>query len=156
MLELTKGKIVKENKKYRSRFSPKYEAFDILQNKIEDVVKKSTQMWKLIYGLTTIKVGEEDPFEGRNNKEEDEDKEEKIDKEKVDTTVEETQKKKDEMTIVEKQQEEKNVEDTQMPMMSPPHNTSTLVETITIKDVPNRLAKNISPLTIEDLKKILD
>ena len=39
-------------------------------------------MWKLIYGLTTVKEGEEDPFEGRNNgEEEDDDKEEKIEKE---------------------------------------------------------------------------
>ena len=76
MLEFTKGKIIKENKKYGSRFAPRYKAFSILQNNIEDVVKESTQMWKLIYGLTTVKEGEEDPFEGRNNGEEDEDKEE--------------------------------------------------------------------------------
>ena len=80
MPKLTKGKIVKENKKYGSIFSPKYRAFNIHQNNIEDVVKKSTHMWKLIYGLTTIKVGEEDPFEGRNNEEVDEDKEEEIEK----------------------------------------------------------------------------
>lgn len=29
-------------------------------------------MWKLIYGLKTVKEGEEDPFEGRNNDQEDE------------------------------------------------------------------------------------
>ena len=34
-------------------------------------------MWKLIYGLTIVKKGEEDPFEGRNDGEdEDDDKEE--------------------------------------------------------------------------------
>ena len=76
MLELRKGKIVKENKKYGNQFAPKYRAFNILQNNIEDVVKKSTQMWKLIYGLTMVKEGEDDPFEGRNNEEEDEDREE--------------------------------------------------------------------------------
>ena len=71
MPKLTKGKISKENKKHGRKFAPIYKAFSILQNKSEDVVKKSTQMWKLIYGLTTIKEGEEDPFEGRNNGEED-------------------------------------------------------------------------------------
>ena len=55
MLELTKGHIVMANKKYGGRFTPKYRSFNILQNNIEDVVKKSTQLWKLIYGLTTVK-----------------------------------------------------------------------------------------------------
>ena len=66
-----------ENKKHGRKFSPKYRAFSILQNKIEDVVKKSTLMWKVIYGLTTMKEGQEDPFEGRNNGEEEEDKNDK-------------------------------------------------------------------------------
>ena len=76
MPKLTREKITKANEKYGNQFASKYRAFSILQNQIEDVVKKSTQMWKLIYGFTTIKEGEEDPFEGRNNEEEDEDKEE--------------------------------------------------------------------------------
>ncbi len=29
-------------------------------------------MWKSIYGLTTVKEGQEDPFEGRNDEEEEE------------------------------------------------------------------------------------
>ena len=78
-------------------------AFSILQNNIEDVVKKSTLIWKLIYWLTTIKEGEEDPFEWRNNGDEDEDKEE--DKEKDNTIMEETQKKKYNMATTEEQQE---------------------------------------------------
>ena len=65
--ELTNGKISKENKKHGRKFSPKYRAFNILQNNIEDVVKESTLMWKVIYGLTTIKEGQEDLFEGRND-----------------------------------------------------------------------------------------
>ena len=93
MHEPKRGKITKVNKKYGSKFIPKYRAFSILQNNIEDVVKKSTLMWKLIYGLTKIKEGEEGPFEGRNNEEEGEDKEEEIEKEKEDTTLEETQEK---------------------------------------------------------------
>ena len=104
MLELTKVKITKANKKHGRKFAPKYRAFSILQNKIEDVVKMSTQMWKLIYGLTTVKEGEEDPFEGRNNGEEDDnDKEGECEKEKANDTVEkETQK--DDMATVEEQQ----------------------------------------------------
>ena len=98
MLGLTRGQITKENKKHGNKFSPKYRAFNILQNNIEDVVKKSTQMWKLIYGLTTVKPEGEDPFEGRNDGEdEDDDKEEETEKEKEDTTMEEAQQKKDEM-----------------------------------------------------------
>ena len=54
MPELTKGQITKANKKHGRKFAPKYRAFSILQNKIEDVGKKSTQMWELIYGLTTV------------------------------------------------------------------------------------------------------
>ena len=49
MLELTKGQITKANKKHGARFSPKYRAFQILQNQIEDVVQKSTSIWKVIY-----------------------------------------------------------------------------------------------------------
>ena len=55
MPKLTQGKIANANKKYGGRFALKYRAFNILQNNIEDVVRKSTQMWKLLYGLTTIK-----------------------------------------------------------------------------------------------------
>ena len=41
MPELTKGHIAKVVKKYSIRFTPKYKAFNILQNNIEDVLKKS-------------------------------------------------------------------------------------------------------------------
>ena len=77
--ELTKGQIKKANKKHGRKFAPKYKAFKILQNQIEDVVQKSTLMWKVIYALQIVKEGEEDPFEGRNDEEEEE-KEEKEDK----------------------------------------------------------------------------
>ena len=40
--------------------------------------------------------------------------------------------------------------------LSPPHDTNTPIDTITLKDIPNSSAHNINPLTIEDLKKILD
>ena len=63
-LELTKGKITKKTKKYGSRFQPKYREFNILYNNIEDVVQRTTLIWKIIYGLVTLKKGKEDPFKG--------------------------------------------------------------------------------------------
>ena len=154
MPKLTKGQITKANKKNGGRFAPKYRAFNILQNNIEDVVKKSTLMWKLIYGITSFIQGEEDPFKGRNNGDEDEDKEE--DKEKDNTIVEETQKKTYDMATTEEQQEEKSVQDTQILSMIPPHDTNEPIDIITIKDVPGISAQNINPFTAKDLKKILD
>ena len=44
MLELTRGQIVKANKKHEGKFAPKYRAFCILQNKIEEVVNKPTKL----------------------------------------------------------------------------------------------------------------
>lgn len=41
MIELSKAQISKPIKKYAMRFVPKYREFSILQNNIEDVVKKS-------------------------------------------------------------------------------------------------------------------
>lgn len=76
MSELSEGQITKANKKYGSKFAPKYRIFNIFQKKIEDFVKKSKQMWRLIYRLTTVKEGQENPVEGRNNEEEGEEKEE--------------------------------------------------------------------------------
>ena len=46
--------------------------------------------------------------------------------------------------------------DTQFPPLSPPHDTFTPTDTITIKDVPDNFGQNTNPLTTEDLKKILD
>ena len=107
MSKLTRGQITKANKKRGKKKFPKYRAFNILQNNIEDVVNKSTKMWKLIYGLTTIKQGEEDPFEGKNDEEEEEnDKEEETKKEKGDNIVEETQQRKDKVATTKEQQNE--------------------------------------------------
>ena len=99
MLQLTKGQINKANKKHGRKFAPKYKAFKILQNQIEDVVQKSTLMWKVIYGLKIVKEGEEDHFEGKDDKEEEE-KEEKEEKEE-----EEREKEKEEVGEKEKQEE---------------------------------------------------
>ena len=83
MPDLTKGQITKASKKYARKFAPKYRAFSILQNQIEDVVKKSTQIWKVIYGLSTRLEKEEELDEGKNGEEEEieSDKEEDVEKE---------------------------------------------------------------------------
>ena len=60
------------------------------------------------------------------------------------------------MATTDKQQIEQSVQDTQLPTLSPPHETKTLVDTIIVKYVPNILDQNINPLIVEDLKKILD
>lgn len=39
--------------KKKSKFSSKYRDFHILTKNIEDVVTKSTQIWKTIYGSST-------------------------------------------------------------------------------------------------------
>ena len=150
MPELTRGQITKANKKHGNKFSPKYRVFSILQNNIEDVVNKSTKMWKLIYGLTTIKEGEEDPFVGRNNKEEE------IEKDKADTTVKEARKKDETTTTTtEEQQTDQSVKDTQLPPLSPPHDMTTPIKNIIVTDVPDNSGQNINPLTTKDLKKIV-
>ena len=59
MLDLTRGQITKANKKHGGKFALKYRTFNILHNKIEDVVNKSTKLWKSIYKLTDEKDGEE-------------------------------------------------------------------------------------------------
>ena len=112
-------------------------------------------MWKLIYGLITIKEGEEDPFEARNNGEEDDNnKEGEGEKEKADDTVEkETQK--DDMATAKEKKTKQSVQDTQFPPPSPPHVTPTPVDTINVQDVPENFVQNINPLTAEDLKRIL-
>ena len=40
--DLTKEHITKEVKRHNTRFTPKYRAFSILQNKMEDVVQRTT------------------------------------------------------------------------------------------------------------------
>lgn len=69
--ELSKAQIAKAIKKYVVRFVSKYRSFSILQNNIEDVVKKSTQMWKITYGLATVKEGEQEPIEVKDDEEDD-------------------------------------------------------------------------------------
>ena len=178
MPDLARGQITKANKKHSGKFTPKYRASSILQKKIEDVVSKSTKIWKLIYGLTTVKDGEEDPLEGQNT--EQEDKVEPSEKEKVEEKVtkkgeeekkeeekkdeeekekgeeEETQRQDEMATVEQEKQQDQSVQDTQLPPPSPPHVTITPIDTITVKDVSDTFSQNINPLTTKDLKNILD
>ena len=70
--------------------------------------------------------------------------------------MEENQEKIVEMETTKEKQIEQSVQDTKMSSMSPPHDTRTPIETITVKNVPNSSPQNINPLTVEDLKKILE
>ena len=49
--------------------------------------------------------------------------------------MEEKPRKSDEMATVVEQQIEQSVQDTQLPTMSPPHDTNTPVKIVTVKDV---------------------
>ena len=60
------------------------------------------------------------------------------------------------MATADKQQEEQSVEIPQVLAISPPHDTRTPIETIIVQDVSDDSPLNINPLTIDDLKKILD
>ena len=62
MPKLDKATMTKALKKYTGIFSPKYRAFNILQNDIENVVYKSKQIWKTIYELTKPKAIEHTPI----------------------------------------------------------------------------------------------
>ena len=145
MLDLTRGQITKANKKHAGKFTPKYRAFNILQNKIEDVINKSTKIWKLIYGLTTVKDGEEDPLEEQHTKKGD--KVEPNEREKIEEKIEEKgeeekedeeeeTKKQDEIEIDEQeQQQDESVQDTQLLPPSPPHIIITPIVNVILKDV---------------------
>ena len=119
MPELTKGQITKALKRYGVIFAPKYRAFNILENKIDVVVQKSTQIWKLIYGLTIVKQGEVDPSE-RNQEDKDQEKNDDKNDDKEDDAMEEDErddniigeepeKQDDDKAIAKQQQDEQSV-----------------------------------------------
>ena len=60
------------------------------------------------------------------------------------------------MATIEELQEENGVQDTQMPSMSPPHDTNEPTKIIIVKDVFYSSAQNIDPLTREHQNQILD
>ena len=121
-------------------------------------------MWKVIYELATLKLGQEDLFkeidqgeeeeEGQEDKEEEEGKEE----EKVEEKIEEE--KKEEENVEETQEAEieapatKQQTEPQVPRPSPPH--SSLADQVLIQDVPKIEPQNANPLIVEDIKVIMD
>lgn len=80
--DLTKGQITKANKRHNNKFSPKYSALCILQNKIQDIVNKSTQLWNSIYKATDDVYEEEYTIEARTKREETKETKEKKEEEK--------------------------------------------------------------------------
>ena len=170
LLDLNKGQITKANKRHNRKFSPKYRAFCILQNKIEDVVNKSTQLWKSIYKTKNDVYEEEYKVEASTKRKEEKEigkreeekkgeekkkeEEKKGEEEKVEVNKEEEEEKttKGEENVTD-EQEEQSVQDKQMPPPSPPHATITPTETIIVKDVTDTSCQNINPLTTEDLDR---
>ena len=134
-----------------------------MQNKIEDVVTKSTRLWKIIYKKTEDVFNEEYKVEEISktkvmkelgNKEKEKKEVEKKDEvENKDEEVNAEEKDEDKDTT---EQQEQSVQDTQLSPPSPPHATITPAEIIKIKDVIDTSGPNINPLTAEDLAKILD
>ncbi len=126
MPKLNKVQIAKAMKKYAIRFVPKYKAFSILQNNIEDVVKKSTQMQKLTYGLTIVKEGEEEPINVKDDDEEEDN--ENIVEGGTETHID------DKATVQVEQQEKQSVQDTQLLDVSHQHEIGENTETVIVKD----------------------
>ena len=148
--DLTKEQISNAVKRHNKRFTPKYRAFFILQNKIEEIVQRTTRSWRKLYKQV------EDVFEEEYNK-------------LASTKPEERRKRKEEKTEAEKKveeeenrdrntemQQDQSVQDTQLPPPSPPQSIATPAEVVKIKDVDDTSNRDISPLTAEDLTKILD
>ena len=114
---------------------------------------KSTFMWKVIYNLQIVKEWKEDPFEGKNDEDDEEDendKEEEGKKEKENVTLEKDVQK-DDMSTIEQQQIDQSVPYTQMPPPSPLHVTPTPIDSMIVQYVPDTFGQNINPLTAEDL-----
>ena len=132
--DLTKQQISNAVKRHNKRFTPKYRAFSILQNKIEDVVQRTTRSWTNLYNNIEDVFEEEykeqastKPEERRKRREEKIEAERKVEEEENRDRSTETQ-------------QDQSVQDTQLSPPSPPHTTS----------------QNINILTAEDLTKIID
>ena len=93
MPDLTKGQITKANRKHSGKFAPKYRAFCVLQNKIEDVGNKSTSLWKSIYKVTNDKDDETNKTKASTKEQEEEKKIEKQETEKKEEKKGEEEKK---------------------------------------------------------------
>ena len=122
--DLTKGQIKNAVKRHNNGFTPKYRAFSILQNKIEEVVNKSTRLWKVLYKKIDDVFDEECKEEASaKTKEEKEERRKRVEEKKI-------EEKKDEETEEEMskgEEQDQSVQDTQLPPPSPPHSTITPV-----------------------------
>ena len=89
--DLTKEQITKVVKRHNTRFTPKYRAFSIFQNKIEEVVQRTTRSWKNLYKKVEDVFEEEykeeataKPEERRKRREEKTEIEKKVEEEEID------------------------------------------------------------------------
>ena len=89
---LKKEQISNAVKRHNKRFTPKYRAFVILQNKIEEIVQRTTRSWRNLYKQV------EDVFEEEY-------------KELASTKPEERRKRREKKTEVEKKVEEEESRD---------------------------------------------
>ena len=87
--DLTKSQVVNVVKMHNNKFKRKYREFSILQNKIEEVVQKSTRFWKTLYKKTDDVFDEEykakasaKPEERRKKREEKKEVEKNVEEEK--------------------------------------------------------------------------
>lgn len=114
---LDKEKMKKEMNKFKGIFSPKYRAFNILQNKFEEVIKQSTQIWKVIYELTIEKPCDQVPEEVGDKKyeqgQEVQVKDGHVGGTKTTIAIE--------VTTNDEQQDDQNVPEIQVPRVIPSH-----------------------------------
>ena len=117
---------------------------------MDDVVHKTTRIWKSLYNTTEDVYEEESreqasmkPGAGRKWKGV------KIETKKM---VEKEEGRGKNIEI----QQEQSVQVTQSHSPSPPHSTDIPTEIVQIKDVVDTSSQNIDPLTAKDLTKILD
>ena len=96
-------------KRHNNRFTPKYRAFSILKNKIDEVVNKSTRLWKVLYKKIDDVFDEEYKAKASAKaKETKEFKRKKVEEKKVEEKKMEEEKKDEE-----EKEEEKSIEEEQ-------------------------------------------
>ena len=99
--DLTREQVSKAVKRHNNRFTPKYRAFFILLNRMEEIVQRTMKSWKNLYKRIEDFLEEEYkeeaaiPIEERKKRKEEEEKrreEENREEEKTDGKEEKTQK----------------------------------------------------------------
>lgn len=150
--------MTKDINKYKGRFSQKHRTFNILQNNIEEFVKLSTQIWKIINGLQIEQAIEQGPIElGEDNVEQevvDIKHDESIREGHEECTVKEEN---IEATVEEEKQKDLNVPEVHIPSAHLPHveKVDQQEKIVKIKDVSDNTTHSINPFIEEDIKKIL-